>query len=38
MGIAIMGAGPAGLTSAKQALAEVHEVTVYEKTGDLGGI
>ncbi|MEV8504573.1 FAD-dependent oxidoreductase [Actinoplanes sp. NPDC051475] len=38
MRIAIVGAGPAGLTSAKQALAEGHEVTVYESTDDVGGI
>ncbi|MBQ0986850.1 NAD(P)-binding domain-containing protein [Streptomyces sp. F63] len=36
--IAVIGAGPAGLTSAKQALAEGHEVVVYEKNADLGGI
>lgn len=38
MRIAVVGAGPAGLTSAKQALAGGHEVVVYERSGDLGGI
>ncbi|MGX6603253.1 FAD-dependent oxidoreductase [Micromonosporaceae bacterium Da 78-11] len=38
MRIAIVGAGPAGLTSAKQALAAGNEVTVYESTADVGGI
>ncbi|MCC5033820.1 NAD(P)-binding domain-containing protein [Streptomyces sp. WAC 00631] len=36
--IAVIGAGPAGLTSAKQALAEGHDVVLYEKNADLGGI
>ncbi|MEU8350064.1 MULTISPECIES: FAD-dependent oxidoreductase [unclassified Streptomyces] len=36
--IAVIGAGPAGLTSAKQALAEGHEVVLYEKNADVGGI
>ncbi|NJQ00196.1 flavin-containing monooxygenase [Streptomyces zingiberis] len=36
--IAVIGAGPAGLTSAKQALAEGHEVVVYERNADVGGV
>lgn len=38
MRIAVIGAGPAGLTCAKQALAAGHEVVVHEKHGDVGGI
>ncbi len=38
MRIAIVGAGPAGLTSAKQALALGHEVVVYESHAAPGGI
>lgn len=38
MRIAVVGAGPAGLTAAKQALAAGHDITVYEQTGDVGGI
>jgi hypothetical protein len=38
MRITVIGAGPAGLTAAKQALANGHDVTVYEATGDVGGI
>ena len=34
----MIGAGPAGLTSAKQALQAGHRVTVYEKLGSVGGI
>ncbi|MFC5285739.1 NAD(P)-binding domain-containing protein [Actinokineospora guangxiensis] len=38
MRIAVIGAGPAGLTSAKQALADGHDVVVLEKHTDVGGI
>lgn len=38
MRLAVVGAGAAGLTSARQALADGHRVTVYEKAPDLGGI
>jgi dimethylaniline monooxygenase (N-oxide forming) len=38
MRIAVIGAGPAGLTSARQAVASGHEVVVYEATQDVGGI
>jgi cation diffusion facilitator CzcD-associated flavoprotein CzcO len=38
MRIAVIGAGLAGLTAAKQALGDGHDVTVYEALGDLGGI
>ncbi|MEU6808269.1 FAD-dependent oxidoreductase [Streptomyces sp. NPDC046831] len=38
MRIAVIGAGPAGLTSAKQALAAGHETVLYERTEEVGGI
>lgn len=38
MDIAVIGAGPAGLTSAKQALERGHQVVVHEREDDLGGI
>jgi dimethylaniline monooxygenase (N-oxide forming) len=38
MKLAVIGAGPAGLTSAKQALQRSHEVVVFEKHGKIGGI
>lgn len=38
MKIAIVGAGPAGLAAAKLALGRGHDVTVFEKYGQLGGI
>ncbi|MGW4639051.1 flavin-containing monooxygenase [Sphaerisporangium sp. NPDC004334] len=38
MRIAVIGAGPAGLTSAKQALEAGHDVVVFEKHDDVGGI
>lgn len=38
MRIAVIGAGPAGLTSAKQVLHRGHDVVVYESTADVGGI
>lgn len=38
MRIAVIGAGPAGLTAAKQALVGGNDVVVYEKTDDVGGI
>lgn len=38
MRIAVIGAGPAGLTGAKQALSDGHDVVVYERNADIGGI
>ncbi|MFM9611638.1 NAD(P)-binding protein [Streptomyces niveiscabiei] len=38
MRLAVIGAGPAGLTCVKQALADGHDVVCYEKHQDLGGI
>jgi len=38
MRIAVIGAGPAGLTAAKQALARGHSVAIFEKHADIGGI
>lgn len=38
MKIAVIGAGPAGLVSAKQALQHGHDVTVFEKHAQIGGI
>jgi thioredoxin reductase len=36
--VAVIGAGPAGLASAKELLAEGHEVVVLEKANALGGV
>lgn len=36
--LAIIGGGASGLTSAKNALEQGHNVVVYEQTGQLGGI
>jgi hypothetical protein len=38
MRLAVIGAGPAGLTCVKQALADGHDVVCFEKHRDLGGI
>lgn len=38
MKIAVIGAGPAGLVAAKQALQHGHDVTVFEKHAQIGGI
>lgn len=38
MRIAVIGAGAAGLTCAKQALADGHDVVAYERHDELGGI
>lgn len=37
LSIGIIGAGPAGLISAKHAMAYGYNVTIYEKSDDLGG-
>ncbi len=36
--VAIIGAGPAGLVSAKECLAQGLDVTVFEKTDRIGGL
>lgn len=36
--IGVIGSGAAGLPSAKNALEQGHKVTVYEQTGQIGGI
>ncbi|XP_031633747.1 dimethylaniline monooxygenase [N-oxide-forming] 3-like, partial [Contarinia nasturtii] len=36
--IAVIGAGPSGIVSAKRALDQKHNVTIFEKTGTLGGV
>lgn len=36
--IAIIGAGPGGLFSAKHSLAHGHNVTVYEQSDEIGGV
>jgi cation diffusion facilitator CzcD-associated flavoprotein CzcO len=38
MKVAVVGTGPAGLTTIKQLLDEGHEVTCFEKQKDLGGL
>jgi dimethylaniline monooxygenase (N-oxide forming) len=38
MKVCVVGAGPIGLTTIKQLLDEGHEVTCFEKQGELGGI
>ncbi|XP_031633746.1 dimethylaniline monooxygenase [N-oxide-forming] 3-like [Contarinia nasturtii] len=38
LNIAVIGAGPSGIVSAKNAIAQGHNVTIFEKTGTLGGI
>ncbi|XP_031636053.1 dimethylaniline monooxygenase [N-oxide-forming] 3-like, partial [Contarinia nasturtii] len=38
LNIAVVGAGAAGLCSAKHCLAEGHEVTVYEQSEEIGGV
>lgn len=38
LNIAIIGAGPAGLVSAKYAIAHGHNVTIYERSESLGGL
>ncbi|WP_320773084.1 FAD-dependent oxidoreductase [Streptomyces sp. CRN 30] len=38
MRLAVIGAGPAGLTCVKQALADGHDVVCFEKHEDIGGI
>lgn len=36
--IAVIGAGPSGLCSAKNALDYGHDVTVYEQNSEVGGL
>lgn len=36
--VAIIGAGPSGLFSAKHSLANGHHVTVYEQNAEIGGV
>lgn len=36
--VAVIGAGPGGLFSAKHALAHGHRVTVYEQSDEIGGV
>jgi dimethylaniline monooxygenase (N-oxide forming) len=38
MKVCVIGAGPSGLTTIKQLLDEGHDVTCFEKQGDVGGI
>lgn len=38
LNIAVIGAGAAGLASAKNAIEKGHNVTIYEQSGALGGI
>lgn len=38
LNIAVIGAGAAGLASAKNALEQGHNVVIYEKSGQIGGI
>lgn len=38
LNIAVIGAGVSGLLSAKHALADGHDVTVYEQQDELGGV
>lgn len=38
LNIAVIGAGPAGLVSAKHSIANGHNVTVFEQNKELGGV
>ncbi|XP_031633829.1 dimethylaniline monooxygenase [N-oxide-forming] 3-like [Contarinia nasturtii] len=38
LNIAVIGAGPSGIVSAKNAIDQKHNVTIFEKTGTLGGV
>lgn len=38
LNIGIIGAGPAGLISAKESTAYGHNVTIYEQNDELGGV
>lgn len=38
LNIAVIGAGPSGLVSARHSIADGHEVTVYEQQEELGGV
>lgn len=38
LSIGVIGAGPAGLVSAKHSVAHGHDVTVYEQGDEIGGV
>lgn len=38
LNIAIIGAGPAGIVSARHSIADGHNVTVYEQNEEIGGV
>lgn len=38
MNVAVIGAGASGITSAKNAIEQGHDVVVFEQTGVLGGV
>lgn len=38
LNIVVIGAGPAGLVSAKHSIANGHNVTVFEQSEELGGL
>lgn len=38
LNIVVIGAGPSGIITAKNAIDRKHNVTIFEKTGSLGGV
>lgn len=36
--IAVIGAGPSGLSAGKNSIEQGHNVTIFEQNGDLGGV